>query len=299
MLVAYQGVPGAYSEKAARALFPGCETLPCETFEDVFAAVEGGGASRPRQKKAAAGVIPVENSLAGSIHQNYDLLTGHSLRVTGETYVRVEHALMALPATRLADVRAVRSHPQALAQCSAFFAANPGIKPVTWYDTAGAARSLAEEDPASVFGTAAIASEDAAALYGLKILKRRLQNRAVNYTRFLSIARTAARAGSGAKAMPAAPASSRAALKTSLTFIPARNRAGVLHAITGLFAARGIDLTKIESRPDPENPFDYRFYLDAAGGAEDPVLKKTLAELRKITRDLRVLGSYPRAALPR
>jgi prephenate dehydratase len=299
MIIAYQGVPGAYSEKAARALFPGCETLPCDTFEAVFAAVE--------KKRAVRGVIPVENSLAGSIHLNYDLLAHHALRVTGETYVRVEHALLALPGTRLAEVRTVRSHPQALAQCSDFFVAHPGVQAVTWYDTAGAARSLVEDLHASasmvVAGTkgapnvhtvAAIASEAAAEIYGLKVLKRRLQNRAINFTRFLAIARP------GAKAIGSEipGGNGNAAMKTSMTFIPARNRAGVLHAITGLFAAQGIDLTKIESRPDPENPFDYRFHIDATGGAQDPALKKALAELKKFTRDLQVLGSYLRADLP-
>src|SRR5690606_23563960 len=122
MIVAYQGVPGAYSEMAARRLFPDCKVLPCETFDDVFAAVE--------KKKADRGVIPVENSLGGSIHQNYDLLARHALTVTRETYVRVEHALMALRGTRLANLRAVLSHPQALAQCSNFFAAHPQAKAV-------------------------------------------------------------------------------------------------------------------------------------------------------------------------
>lgn len=285
MIIAYQGVPGAYSEKAARALFPGCATLPCDTFDAVFEAVE--------KKRAARGVIPVENSLAGSIHQNYDLLVQHSLRVTAETYVRVQHALLALPGTKLASVRAVRSHPQALAQCSDFFAAHPGVHAVTWYDTAGAARSLVEDAPESVAGVAAIASEAAAEIYGLKILKRTLQNRAHNYTRFLAIAR------SGSKPLPAESAKASGGLKTSLTFIPARNRPGVLHAVVGAFAEQGIDLTKIESRPDPENPFDYRFYLDASGGAQESALKKALADLKKFTRDLRVLGSYARAALPR
>lgn len=280
MLVAYQGVPGAYSEMAARALFPDARPLPCETFEDVFAAV--------LKKKADRGVLPVENSLAGSIHQNYDLLVHHDLVLVAETYVRVQHALMALPGTRLSAVRAVRSHPQALAQCSAFFAENPRVKPVVWYDTAGAARSLREDAPETLVGTAAIASEPAAALYGLKILKRRLQNRALNVTRFLAVARPGARV----------PPAGSAPLKTSLTFIPARNRAGVLHAVTGVFAAGGIDLTKIESRPDPDNAFDYRFYLDAAGGAREPALRKALAALAPLVRDLRVLGSYPKAKLP-
>jgi prephenate dehydratase len=282
MKVAYQGVPGAYSEKAARALFPGCDTLPCETFAAVFEAVES--------RRAQAAAIPVENSLAGSIHENYDLLVRHALRVCGETYVRVEHALMAPRGTALRDVREVRSHPQALAQCAGWFAANKQARAVTWYDTAGAAASLSE-DPEP--GVAAIASETAAAIYGLRILKRRLQDRPRNFTRFLAIVRD------GSKVAVASGSKARAAFKTSLTFIPARNRAGVLHAVTGVFASRGIDLTKVESRPDPENPFDYRFYLDASGTAKEAPLKAALAELKKLTRELRVLGSYPAAKLPR
>lgn len=279
MKVAYQGVPGAYSEKAARALFPGCDTLPCETFAAVFEAVES--------RRAQAAAIPVENSLAGSIHENYDLLVRHPLRVSGETYVRVEHALMAPRGTALRAVREVRSHPQALAQCAGWFAANKGVRAVTWYDTAGAAASLSE-DPEP--GVAAIASESAAAIYGLKILKRRLQDRPRNFTRFLAVVRD------GSRIVATAPKDS--GVKTSLAFIPKRNRAGVLHAVTGAFASRGIDLTKIESRPDPENPFDYRFYLDASGTAKEAPLKDALAELKKLTRELRVLGSYPAARLP-
>ncbi len=281
MIVAYQGVPGAYSEMAARRLFPDCRTLPCETFDDVFAAVE--------KRKADRGVVPVENSLAGSIHQNYDLLVSHKLKIVGETYVRVQHALMALPGTKLSAVRSVRSHPQALAQCSAFFADNPRVKQIIWYDTAGAARSLIEDQgaaPGSVEGVAAIASEAAAEIYGLKVLKKKLQNRALNFTRFLAIARTGARVEAAA-----------VETKTSLTFIPARNSPGVLHAITGVFAAHNVDLTKIESRPDPDNAFDYRFHVDAITGPDDAALRRILAALKPLTRDLRVLGSYERAPL--
>ena len=290
MKVAYQGVPGAYSEMATRALFPGCKPLPCETFDDVFAAVES--------RKADRGVIPVENSLGGSIHLNYDLLARHALTITRETYLRVEHALMALPGVRQQDLRAVLSHPQALAQCSEFFVKHPKAKAVPWYDTAGAARSLAEAArgtsareraavPDTLDAVGAIASVPAAEIYGLRILKRRLQNRRDNYTRFLCIARTPERA-------PAA-----ASFKTSLTLVPARNRPGVLHAITGVFAARGLDLTKIESRPDPDNAFDYRFYLDAVGSAKESPLKDALRELKPLARDLRVLGSYPMAKRPK
>ncbi len=279
MLVAYQGVPGAYSEKAARALFPGCRTLPCATFAEVFAAVES--------RRADAAAVPVENSLAGSIHENYDHLARHALKVVGETYVRVEHALMAPKDARLKDIREVRSHPQALAQCAGFFAANKNVRPVTWYDTAGAARDLAESPEP---GVAAIASEAAAAIYGLRILKRRLQDRRLNFTRFLAVTRGSSRA-------QPTTGDAKAPRKTSLTFIPLRNRPGVLHAVTGVFASRGIDLTKIESRPDPDNPFDYRFYLDAAGNAKEAPLKDALAELKKLSRELRVFGSYPAGKL--
>src|SRR6187431_818540 len=139
MRIAYQGVPGAYSEQASRALFGAdCKVMPCDTFELVFEAVE--------RKAADRGVIPIENSLGGSIHLNYDLLVRHDLVVTRETYVRIEHALLAPPGLKLADIREVRSHPQALAQCADFFRANPKIKPVVWFDTAGAAASL-EKNP--------------------------------------------------------------------------------------------------------------------------------------------------------
>jgi chorismate mutase/prephenate dehydratase len=208
--------------------------------------------------------------------------------VTRETYVRVEHALLAYPQTRLNDVIEVRSHPQALAQCSEFFHAHPGIRPVVWFDTAGAAASLQPlpgNGPAQ--GVAAIASEAAGTIYGLKVLRRNLQNRADNYTRFLCIARSPERL---------APLS--AVWKTSLTFIPRRNKAGVLHAVTGVFASRGIDLSKIESSPDPDNPFDYRFYLDAAGDAKKLPLKAALEDLKKLVREMRILGSYPAAKLP-
>ncbi len=274
MQVAYQGVPGAYSEMAARTLFgPRSRMLPQPTFEAVFAAVHRGA--------AGAGVLPIENSLAGSIHQNYDLLLKHRLYVTGETYVRIDHALLARPGTTFSAVREVRSHPQALAQCGDFFSDHPRLRPVAWFDTAGAAQSLTKETSTPV---AAIAGEGAAQLYHLVVLRRHLQNRARNFTRFLAVARQPARGVTGP-------------LKTSITFIPRRNQAGSLFRLLGAFAAHAIDLTKIESRPDPENPFAYRFYLDFAGGAADPEVHATLDQLRGLTRSLRMLGSYARARL--
>jgi prephenate dehydratase len=276
MKIAFQGVRGAYSELACRKMFPlSAGLLPQETFEAVFETV--------KRRRADRGVIPIETSLAGGIHLNYDLLVQHGLHITGETYLRVEHALLARPLARLQDIRMVRSHPQALAQCSRFFAEHPRIKPVVWFDTAGAAKSLERSAPKDV---AAIASEFAGKLYGLKALRRKIQNHSENYTRFLAIARKPE------------PAALRRAQKTSVTFIPRRNEAGVLFRVLEIFARHGIDLTKIESRPDPQKPFDYRFYLDLAGGSESPKIREALGSLRAQVSALRMLGSYPRAAVP-
>lgn len=278
MKAAFQGVHGAYSELASRQLLgAGIATLPCETFDAVFDAVAAG--------KAQRGILPIENSLAGSIHQNYDLLLARDLHIVGETHLKVEHVLMCHPKASLGTLDHVRSHPQALAQCSDFFAKHKGIKPSPYFDTAGAAESLAKEAPARI---GAIASSLAAELYGLKVLKRNLQNRAGNYTRFLEVAR---------KPLSRAAASAKG-FKTSLAFMPARNRVGVLHEILGVFARRGIDLLKIESRPNPLSPFEYWFYADLAGGPGDGNVAGALKELKALAPNLRILGSYPGAPRP-
>ena len=287
MKIAFQGVPGAYSELAARQLFgTWARILPFETFENVFEAVDKGRADR--------GVIPIENSLAGSIHQNYDLLVEHRLHIVGEAYLRVEHALLSLPATRFADLREARSHPQALAQCSRFFAEHRNIKPVVWFDTAGAARSIAEEKPK---GVAALAGEYAGKLYGLKALRKGIQNEENNFTRFLAIARTNSRSLSGVVGEPVESVEGpRVKFKTSIVF-GAKNQPGSLFHILGVFAARNIDLNKIESRPNPASPFEYRFYLDFAGGTGNVNVKQALRELETLTLDLRILGCFPKARL--
>jgi prephenate dehydratase len=245
MIAAFQGVPGAYSQLACRQLLgKSIQTLPCETFDGVFAAVKAG--------KAQIGVIPIENSLAGSIHQNYDLLLANDLRIVGETRLKVEHVLMCHPSTSLAKLTQVRSHPQALAQCSRFFADGKRagrIKAVPYFDTAGAAQSLAEEKPADI---GAIASGLAAELYGLKVLKRNLQNHADNFTRFLAIikdgkAPAAAAKKALAKGEPRGKGGPEArALKTSIAFMPAENQVGTLFRALGAFALRDVDLLKIE-----------------------------------------------------
>jgi prephenate dehydratase len=276
MKAAFQGVHGAYSELASRQLLgPRARALPCETFADVFDAVARGKADR--------GVLPIENSLAGSIHQNYDLLLDRDLHIVGEAYLKVEHALLCHPRASLKAITEVRSHPQALAQCSGFFAKHKSIRPAPFFDTAGAAESLAREAPAHI---GAIASVYAAGLYGLKVLKRNLQNRADNYTRFLAVAR---------RPLPAAASRAGTAFKTSLAFMPRRNAVGSLHAILGVFAGRGIDLVKIESRPNPASPFEYWFYADLAGGPGDAPVALALKELKPLVSRLKILGGYPRA----
>ncbi len=287
MKAAFQGVHGAYSELASKQLLgPRTQTLPREAFEDVFEAVAAGKVDR--------GILPIENSLAGSIHQNYDLLLARDLHIVGETHLKVEHVLMCHPSASLKALTQVRSHPQALAQCSRFFAGNKRIKPVVFFDTAGAAESLVKEAPAHI---GAIASAYAAELYGLKVLKRNLQNQPNNFTRFLAVAKTPLNPVTAASRKSGKPASSTGvSLKTSIAFMPDRNQVGILFNILGVFALRGIDLLKIESRPNPMSPFEYWFYVDFAGGVGESRVDQALDQLRGMASQLRLLGSYPASA---
>jgi prephenate dehydratase len=270
--VAIQGEAGSFSHAAAlEVLGPDARLVPCASFEELFRAVEA--------KQAGWGVVPIENSLAGSVHQNYDLLGAHALHVVAETQVRVRHCLIARPGTTLADIRRVASHPVALAQCRTFFAAHPDVVQVPAYDTAGSVRDLMA---GRVAADAAIASSLAAELYGAAVLQERLEDHAENYTRFLVVARE--------------PAPPERAHKTSLVFtLP--NVPGSLHRALGAFASRGLDLTKIESRPLPGRPWEYAFYLDVVGDPRGGVAE-ALAELRALARDVRVLGAYPRSDIP-
>lgn len=274
MKAAFQGVHGAYSELAGKQLLgPRTQTLPRESFEDVFDAVAAG--------KAERGILPIENSLAGSIHQNYDLLLVRDLHIVGEAHLKVEHVLMCHPSASLKSLTEVRSHPQALAQCSHFFAKNKRIRPVVYFDTAGAAESLAKEAPAHI---GALASGFAAELYQLKVLKRNLQNQPNNFTRFLAVAKR-----------PGPKAARGADCKTSIAFMPNRNQVGILFNILGVFALRDIDLLKIESRPNPQSPFEYWFYVDFAGKVGDAKVDQALEQLRGMASRVKILGSYPRA----
>lgn len=272
LAVAIQGEAGSFSHAAAHeALGPDLLLVPCPTFEELFRAVEAGHATR--------GVVPIENSLAGSVYEAYDALGAHALHVVGETQVRVRHCLVVRPGTALGDVRRVASHPVALAQCRRFFVDHPGVAAVPAYDTAGSVRDLlAGRQEAD----AAIGSALAATLYGGEVLLEGLEDHPENYTRFLVVARE--------------PGPQVGTSKTSLVFtLP--NVPGSLHRAMGVFANRGLDLTKMESRPLMGRPWEYVFYLDVLGDPRGAVAE-ALAELAELARDLRVLGAYPARTLP-
>lgn len=267
MRIAYQGEPGAYSEAAALRYSDHADLLPCESFEQVFTAVASG--------KATDGILPVENSIGGSIHRNYDLLLEHDLPIVGEVQLTITHNLMALPGTRLDQVSRIYSHPQALAQCEQFLRGLPGVAVEATYDTAGSAKLVKEQQLA---GAGAIASERAAQVFGLEILKAEIQDYSDNITRFLVVNRVA-------------HDDPQQADKTSVVFsLP--NEPGALFKALSVFALRDIDLTKIESRPIRGRPWEYLFYVDIPIGRHDPRCARALVHLAEFARSMRTLGSY-------
>ena len=267
MKVAFQGEPGAYSEQAVFDYFENVETQPCESFEDVFDSVVS--------DICKFGLIPIENSLAGSIHQNYDLLLRHDLHIVGEYPLRVQHCLIALPGVKKEDIKKAISHPQALGQCAAYLR-NLGIKAESVYDTAGSVKMLKESGARD---TAAIASRRAAEIYGMQILDEGVEDNSENYTRFLAISKKAIQPEGEAK--------------TSIVFT-LKNQPGALFKALSVFALRDIDLTKIESRPLQGKPWEYLFYIDFIGAAHEETARKALDHLSEYALMLRVLGSYPR-----
>ncbi|MBN1146641.1 MAG: prephenate dehydratase [Anaerolineales bacterium] len=275
MLVAFQGEPGAYSEQATLEYFgEGVSTLSCRSFDEVFDAVRRGDSTH--------GMLPFENSLAGSVHRNYDLMLRHDLHIVGEYHLRVSHCLLALPEARLQDIRQVQSHPQALAQCEANLA-RMGVERVAGTDTAGSARLVKEGGDIHV---AALASQRAAKVYSLQILAEQMEDNSANYTRFLALA-----------SKPLAMEDPETGdYKTSIVF-SLKNHPGSLFKALSVFALRDIDLTKIESRPIPGQPWEYLFYVDFAGHIHQVVCKRALEHLQELATFLRVLGSYPRHRL--
>ncbi|KAL6516742.1 Arogenate dehydratase 3 [Orobanche gracilis] len=287
--VAYQGVPGAYSEAAAGKAYPNCEAIPCDQFEVAFQAVELWIADRA--------VLPVENSLGGSIHRNYDLLLRHRLHIVGEVQLTVHHCLLALPGVRKEYLTRVISHPQALSQCEHTLT-KLGLKVIREAvdDTAGAAEYIAIND---LRDTAAIASARAADLYGLNILADGIQDDSGNVTRFVMLARE-----------PIIPRTDRP-FKTSIVFAHEKGTS-VLFKVLSAFAFRNISLTKIESRPHRHRPirlvddanvgtakhFEYMFYIDFEASMADVRAQNALSEVQEFTSFLRVLGSYPMDMTP-
>ena len=276
MTVAYQGIAGAYSEAAAAALFPRETHVAHRTFADVFGAL-GSGAVH-------AAVVPVENTHAGAVADVYDLLRAHpTARIVAEAVVRVRHCLLGVPGATLDAVRVARSHPQALAQSEEFLASRH-IDAEAAYDTAGAAMEVAAlADPA----VAAIASRRAAMKYGLDVLAEGIETSADNFTRFFALAR-----GDGAPII--APAHQGGRPKTSLVYTT-KNQPGALVRSLEPFAAAGLQLTKIESRPSRAAPWDYVFYLDFEGDPAHSPGREALASMHDSCEWIQVLGTYPAA----
>jgi prephenate dehydratase len=268
MRIAYQGEPGAYSEAAALAFAPDATPVACRSFEDVFQAVTDGSVGR--------GIVPMENTIGGSIHRNYDLLVEHELPIVGEIQLKVDHCLLALPGVPLEDVRVVHSHPQALAQCERFLQGLPKVEIAAVYDTAGGAKLIREQE---LKHDAAIASIRAAHVFGLNVLQRGIQDFDTNITRFFVIARQSVTEGAD---------------KTSIVFsMP--SQPGALFRALSVFALRNIDLTKLESRPIRGRAWEYMFYADLAVSRDDVNCGRALVNLAEFARWVRTLGTYKAA----
>ena len=273
----FQGEFGAFSQEATvKLLGPSVEAVPFPRFTDVFDALVAGNLDYA--------VIPMENTLHGSVYENYDNLLRYECRIHGETTIRICHNLMAPPGLSFAKITHVYSHPVALNQCLDFFRDNPQISKEIHYDTAGSARMVMTDRPE---GAAAIASASAAEIYGARILKRGIEDDRQNFTRFFLLAR-------GDQAVPArSPKDRKTAWKTSIVFSVA-NQSGSLFRSIAAFALRDLSLTKISSRPLRGKPFDYLFYLDVLGHLEDPAMANALRHLDELADMMKVLGCYPK-----
>jgi len=268
--VAFQGERGAFSEDAVVRFFGDVELLPCRAIRDVFQTVAG--------DRADFGVVPVENSQAGSINETYDLLLKFDLNICGEIALEVNHCLMAPPGESLASIKTVYSHPQALAQCEEFLR-KLDAEIIPSYDTAGSAKLIKEK---SLIHCAAVASKRVAEIYQMQTLAEDIQTIHDNYTKFFVISKKQAERA--------------AENKTSLVFAT-KNAPGALYDCLGAFATRNINLTKLESRPSRDRPWEYVFYVDLEGHTEDDICSQALQKLKGITSFLKILGSYPRSVM--
>ena len=275
--VAFQGARGAFSEQASRQLVAGrpVEFKPCEKFFEVFETLRDGAADRA--------VVPIENTLHGSVHENYDHLLHYHPEILGETYVRVVHNLIGHPDASRAGIERAISHPVALAQCLDFFRRNPGISAESHYDTGGSVKTVMERADLRL---AAVASSAAADYYGATILEHSIEDDPENYTRFFLLG---PREGRNACA--------EGTRKTSLVFVT-KNVSGALFRCLSAFALRDISLTKIESRPLKGRPFEYRFYVDISAAPQQEECANALRHLSELTEFMAILGSYEPASIP-
>ena len=265
-MVACQGVEGAYSQQACDKLFQHPSVFFCATFDKVFAAIEQG--------LCQYGVLPLENSTAGSVNAVYDLMQKHNFSIVRSVRLRVDHSLLALPGTKLSDIREIVSHGQALEQCSEFLKQLPNVTVTRCENTAAAARMGAESGRKDL---AAIASNACAEIYGLQSLQDRVQNEHGNYTRFICIS----------KNLEIYPGADRTSLRMVLAHKP-----GALYQVLSLFNALGINLNKLESRPIPERDFEFAFYFDLDTSIYSPDFLQLMAELPGICEQFSYLGSY-------
>ena len=270
--VAFQGERGAYSEMATLQYFPNAKVLPKKSFQDVFDSIETG--------EANYAVVPIENSIEGSINETYDLLLQTKTTVSGEIYQRVRHCLIVNKGTTLGRVVVVYSHPQAIAQCRGYLQLKK-LESVPTYDTAGAVKVIKEK---IIMNAAAIASQRAAEIYGMDVLEEGIEDRKNNFTRFLVLSKTKT------KTKPTGHD------RTSIIF-SVRHLPGSLFGILKEFASREINLTRIESRPTKETPWEYNFYVDFEGHCEDEIIQKALQSIKNKTAFFKVLGSYKKAEL--
>ncbi len=276
--VAIQGEKGSFSEAAARHLLGrnGLELLCCASFADVFSALRRGA--------AATAVIPIENTLAGSVAANYDLLRREAVTIVAETNLRIRHQLITPPGVSLRAIRRVLSHPVALDQCRRFLRRHPRWEAVPFYDTAGSVQYIVEQ---GLRDAAAIAGVPAAKAYGARVVAANIEDNPRNFTRFLRLLPANA-------AVTAASPSGRSQQthKVSVVFAT-RNQPGALCRCLNVFALRGIDLSRIESRPTPGRPWEYSFYLDFFGALSQPTVRQALSDLAAVSDELKILGSYP------
>jgi len=269
MKIAFQGEIGAYSESAVYSFFSSsAEVKPCENLSEVFESVKKG--------ETPYGVVPIENSLEGSVNQTYDLFLEYDLKVCGEIALRIVHCLIAHPGTRLNQVKTVYSHPQALAQCRKFLE-KLGCKLISTFDTAGSVKMIKEEE---LKDAGAVASERAAQIYGMKVLAKEIGDTTNNYTRFFVLSKQDS------------PPSGQD--KTSIIF-SAKSIPGALYHVLEEFAVRDINLTKIESRPTKRTPWEYNFYLDFEGHRNEEKCQEALESIRDKTLFVKILGSYKAA----